>query len=301
MSRTAAISKPAHVSITPQRMDFAFEDVPRHWFRNDPVLTHFLNALSLTFPDGERFFVDAVRAFRDQVTDKTRQAEISGFIGQEAMHSLEHDSFNHMLASQGYREEAEGGQKLARHLIKQGRERLSAKQQLAATAALEHITAILANRLLKDPALLDSMHPSVRALWIWHAIEEIEHKAVAFDLYQDVVGSYRMRVRTLLAATLALGTYTGKYTWAFLKKDRLHRRPLVLARGMWRLFGINGVLTRTIPDFLTFLRPDFHPWQEDNSALIAEWRAILAAQEQAQSPYQDSVPEVPLPTAQGQH
>lgn len=268
--------KPANtLTITPQRMDFDFAGVPKHWFDNDPVLSHFLNALSLTFPDGERFFVDAVRAFRDTVKDPERQKEISGFIGQEAMHSLEHDTFNKMLAAQGYREQAEGGQKLARYLIKQGRERLSAKKQLAATAALEHITAILANRLLKDPALLESMDPAVRDLWMWHAIEEIEHKAVAFDLYQDVCGDYRLRVRILLAASLALASYTSKYTWAFLKQDNLHRNPLVLARGAWRLFGFNGLLTRTVPDFLQFLRPGFHPWQEDNSALVARWRDVL--------------------------
>ncbi|WP_111656769.1 metal-dependent hydrolase [Isoalcanivorax indicus] len=283
MSRSNAVKKPDQVSITPQRMGFTFDDAPRYWCRNDPVLTHFLNALSLTFPDGERFFVDAVRAFRDTVTDPQRQKDISGFIGQEAMHSLEHDTFNQMLASQGYQEEAEGGQKLARYLINEGRKRLSKEQQLAATAALEHITAILANRLLKDPSLLADMHPSVRQLWMWHAIEEIEHKAVAYDLYQDVVGSYRMRVRTLLAATLALGSYTSKYTWAFLKKDGMHRRPLVLARGLWRLFGINGMLTRTLPDFISFLRPDFHPWQEDNSALIEAWRAQLTAIENGEA------------------
>ncbi|AJD48088.1 hypothetical protein S7S_08370 [Isoalcanivorax pacificus W11-5] len=269
--------KPANtLTITPQRMDFDFAGVPKHWFDNDPVLSHFLNALSLTFPDGERFFVDAVRAFRDTVKDPERQKEISGFIGQEAMHSLEHDTFNKMLAAQGYREQAEGGQKLARYLIKQGRERLSAKKQLAATAALEHITAILANRLLKDPALLESMDPAVRDLWMWHAIEEIEHKAVAYDLYQDVCGDYRLRVRILLAASLALASYTSKYTWAFLKQDNLHRNPLVLARGAWRLFGFNGLLTRTVPDFLQFLRPGFHPWQEDNSALVARWRGVLS-------------------------
>lgn len=267
--------KPDQVTITPERKDFDFHDVPRHWFAGDPVLTHFLNALSLTFPDGERMFVDSVRAFRDQVSDKARQQEISGFIGQEAMHSLEHDSFNQMLAQQGYEREAEGGQALARKFIGIGRKRLSKKQLLAATAGLEHITAILAHRLLSDPALLDSIDASVRELWTWHAIEETEHKGVAFDLYQDVSGDYAMRVQIFLSATLALASYTSTYTMAFLKRDRLHRRPLVLAKGLWKLFGVNGLLLPVIPEYLQYLRPDFHPWQHDNSALIREWRALL--------------------------
>ena len=86
--------KPAQVDISVRRMDFEFTDIPRYWALNDPVCTHLLNALSLTFPDGERFFVDSVRALRDRVEDKARQKEISGFIGQEAMHSKEHETFN---------------------------------------------------------------------------------------------------------------------------------------------------------------------------------------------------------------
>jgi uncharacterized protein len=272
--RKKSARKPAHVQISPERKDFDFADVPRHWFDNDPVLTHFLNALSLTFPDGERLFVDSVREFRDVVTDKARQKEISGFIGQEAMHSLEHDSFNRMLATQGYREEAEGGQALAQKFIAIGRKRLSKLQQLAATAGLEHITAILAHRLLSDPALLEKIDPSVRELWAWHAIEETEHKGVAFDLYQDVSGDYAMRVRIFLSATLALASYTSTYTVAFLKRDGLHRKPLTVAKGLWKLFGINGLLLPVVPEYLQYLRPDFHPWQQDNSDLIAQWRGL---------------------------
>lgn len=273
--RARPAAKPAHVRITPQRKDFDFSDVPRHWFDNDPVLSHFLNALSLTFPDGERLFVDSVRAFRDRVDDPVRQQEISGFIGQEAMHSLEHDSFNRMLAEQGYREQAEGGQALAQQMIDRARQRLSKELQLAVTAGLEHITAILADRLLSDPTVLERIDPSVRQLWLWHAIEETEHKGVAYDLYQDVSGDYRQRVRTFLFASLALASYTSTYTWAFLKKDGLQRKPLTVAKGVWKLVGINGLLLPVIPAYLRYLRPGFHPWQHDNSALIEKWRELL--------------------------
>jgi uncharacterized protein len=273
--RRKTARKPNHVQITPQRKDFGFTDVPRYWFDNDPVLTHFLNALSLTFPDGERLFVDSVREFRDVVTDKARQKEISGFIGQEAMHSLEHDSFNKMLAQQGYKEEAEGGQALAQKFIAIGRKRLSKLQQLAATAGLEHFTAILAHRLLSDPALLEKIDPSVRELWAWHAIEETEHKGVAYDLYQDVSGDYATRVRIFISATVALASYTTTYTAAFLKHDELHRKPLTLVKGLWKLLGINGLLLPIVPEYLSYLRPDFHPWQHDNSELINQWRDVL--------------------------
>ncbi len=98
---------------------------------------------------------------------------------------------------------------------------------------------------------------------------------MAFDLYQDVSGDYAMRVRIFLSATLALASYTSTYTAAFLKHDKLHRKPLTIARGLWKLFGINGLLLPIIPEYLQYLRPDFHPWQHDNSALINEWRDVL--------------------------
>ena len=95
------------------------------------------------------------------------------------------------------------------------------------------------------------------------------------DLYQDVVGSYWGRVRLLLAGSTGLLGYCVRYTWAFLKADGLHTNPKVLARGLWRLFGWNGIVSGVIPDYLQYFRPGFHPWQEDNSSMIARWKEIL--------------------------
>lgn len=261
--------KPSHVEITPRRMDFPFNGIKRYWFGDDPVMTHFLNALSLTFPDGERFFVDSVRAFRKQIKDPTLQDEISGFIGQEAMHSMEHQSFNNLLMRMGYEEEAQSGIQFAQGMLARGRQLLNPEQQLAATAALEHITAILAHQLLSNPKWTKKMSPEARVLWLWHAIEEIEHKAVAFDVYEQVSGDYKLRTRLLFYATLYLAAYTGRYTWAFLKKDKAYLRPITMGKGLWNLFGPRGFITSILPEYLSFYRPGFHPWQHDNSKLIA--------------------------------
>ncbi|HEX4869724.1 MAG TPA: metal-dependent hydrolase [Moraxellaceae bacterium] len=268
--------KPVQPRIRPQRMGFEFtpEAVPRYWFNGDPVLTHFLNALSLSFPDGEQFFVDSVRHFRDTVSDPERQKDISGFIGQEAMHSLEHKSFNAMLAAQGYGAIADKATSIARYLCNEGRKRFSPRAQLAITAGLEHITAILANAILKNPELLDEMDPSVRMLWVWHAIEETEHKAVAFDLYKDIDPGYRMRARAFLTGSLGLLVFSSTWTWRFLKQDGVHRQPLTLLRGGARLARFLGAV---VPDYLDYLRPGFHPWDDDNSELIARYKAAVDA------------------------
>lgn len=266
----------ARPDIRPQRMGFEFrpEAVPRYWCNNDPVLTHFLNALSMSFPDGEQFFVDSVRHFRHLVTDETRQKDISGFIGQEAMHSLEHKSFNDMLAAQGYAELTGKATGVARYLCDEGRKRLSPRAQLAVTAGLEHITAILANTILKQPELLEQMDPSVRILWLWHAVEEIEHKAVAFDLYKDIDPGYRKRVRSFLTGSLGLLLFSSAYTWRLLKQDGMQRHPLKLARGGLRL---GRLLVSVVPDYLDYLRPGFHPWDDDNRALIARYKEQVEA------------------------
>jgi predicted metal-dependent hydrolase len=269
----------AQLPITPQRMGFTFDQsVPRYWFANDPLLTHFMNVFSLTFPDGEQFFVDSVRALRDQVQDPARQKDISGFIGQEAMHSLEHKRFNQHLATQGYQAVTDEATKVAYGMIGFARKHFSPQHQLAATAGLEHLTAILANAVLADKKFVSEIDPSMRALWVWHAIEETEHKAVAFDLYQDTVGSYALRVSVFLRASLALSVFMSRYTYKMLEADGLHRSPRVIAKGLWHMFGVNGFFTRVIPDYVDYLRPGFHPWDDDNSALIAQWKGFVEAQ-----------------------
>ena len=263
-------------TITPRRMGFDFKavDAGSYWFDNDPVLTHVLNILSLTFPDGERFFVDSVRALRERASPD-QQAAISGFIGQEAMHSLEHQAFNQKLTQGRHPQVIRQAEVVTRKLLARGRQWLSPRQQLAVTAGLEHITAILADALLQRPDLVAKMDPAVRDLWVWHAIEETEHKAVAFDLYQTIGGSYRERQRFFLSGTAYLIGFTAYFSWQCLKQDGVHRRPLTLAKGLWKGFGYRGVVSSAIPAWLQYLKPGFQPWEDDNQALIEQWRTTL--------------------------
>jgi len=278
MSAYHSITTPAGVTIQPRRMNFEFDDrVPRYWFGNDPVMTHFLNVLSLTFPEGERFFVDSVRAFRDRIEDPITQKQISGFIGQEAMHSKEHIAFNAWLEKTGYAQLVSEGEAFASMLLKGARLRLSPREQLGVTAAMEHITAVLAQCILNNPTWLEQIHPGVRPLWLWHAIEEIEHKAVAFDLYKTMGGSDNQRRLLLFSGSLYLAFYTARFTWRFLKQDGVTRQPARLVSGMWKLFGYKGVFAAGLKDYFRFYARDFHPWQHDNSARLEQWHAALNA------------------------
>ncbi len=166
-----------------RQVDFGFESasVPRDWFCDDAFLSTFLDALSLLFPEGERFFVDSVKQHRDQIPTGELRGRVAGFIGQEAMHGKEHRGFNDLLLSQGF-SAAPLVEARLRWLLRLVRRGLAPRSQLAVTCALEHFTAILAERLLRDERMRQDMHPSARPLWVWHALEESEHKAVAFDV-----------------------------------------------------------------------------------------------------------------------
>lgn len=247
------------------------EPAPRWWLANDPVATAFFNALSCTFPAGEKFFIDSVRRFRDEV-DAPLQEQIAAFIAQESIHTREHVVFNKLAKDAGY--DVEALENRAKKALEFARKR-SARRQLAATCALEHFTAILAHQLLKnDGRDLDGAPEEAARLWCWHAMEEIEHKAVAFDTYMAVTRRltpphrYLMRVFAMIMASLILfATVRGNMT-------DLYREDGFNGRGVWKrtrryLFGRSGLLRRALPDYLRYFKPGFHPWDHDDRALLA--------------------------------
>ncbi|AXQ31149.1 metal-dependent hydrolase [Solimonas sp. K1W22B-7] len=275
-ARAAAMRPPA-VSITPQRMGFTYsEDTPRYWFANDPFLTSFWTAFAGQFPQGEKFLIQSARLFRDQVEDKQLQKDISGFIGQEAYHAQEHTALNKFLAARGVPTERMDRQ------IKQVLDVIcrifSERDQMAMTAALEHFTSMFGSLVLENPELIDDVHPSMRPLFLWHAIEETEHKGVAFDLYQAVDGDHARLMRAYLISTFLLLMTTAYFQTSLLASDRSLFKLRSMARGMRWMFGYaegSGYLRRMLPEFLDFFRRDFHPWQHDNSAQIEQWKQVL--------------------------
>jgi predicted metal-dependent hydrolase len=269
------LRKPSRVQITPRRLEPKLEgELPQYWADGDPFLTHFMNALSITFPPGERMFMDAVRAVRERVEDPQTREEIAGFMGQEALHSRAHQAFNDYLEKLGY-----PIAKLEQDLkdgIADNRNHHTKATLLALTCALEHITAMMGELLLSRPDLQEMMHDSARPLWLWHALEETEHKAVAFDVYQEVYGDYGMRARWLLFGTVGLLYTVTSYQRVLLQRDGLNK-PSVWFKGLWRLWGKDGMLIGLLPMWLDYFRRDFHPWQHDNSELIQRYQAMLEA------------------------
>ncbi|MGH8436773.1 MAG: metal-dependent hydrolase [Pseudomonas sp.] len=262
---------PKGLEIRPRQLDFDLPNpLPRHWHSGDAFKTHTFNAMSVLFPDGERFFIDSVRLFRQQIDDSVLQEQIRGFIGQEGHHSREHEEYSQRLRELGYDVDyLERGLKRRLGFVKK---HLPAKLQLAATCSVEHLTAIMADAVLKNPRWLEGADPTMAKLWRWHALEETEHKAVAFDVYQAVCGSKWLRRRAMLQSTLFFTIDTFKGLVHMLMRDGLLWNWRVWRDGLTWLWGKDGIYRQLVGVYLDFYSGKFHPWQHDNLHLVEQYR-----------------------------
>jgi predicted metal-dependent hydrolase len=253
--------------------------VPKHFGAdNDLITSHIAASLSAVFPDGEDFFVRTVRNVRDQVTDPELKRQVAGFIGQEAVHGREHRALNDRLAELGY--PTKRVERFTRAGLRFRERTLPDKANLAATAALEHFTATLAELILTDEEVRALFgDDAVRDLFLWHALEESEHKAVAFDVYKAVGGTERTRVLTMNLITFGfLAGMTVQVTISLLF-DKATYRPLNLVRSLRKLRR-SPILRRSLwRQLRDYNRPDFHPDDRDTTALVERWRAELFGDE----------------------
>jgi predicted metal-dependent hydrolase len=253
-------------------MDFAFgPDIPENWADDNALLTAVMASLSAVFPPGERYFIESVRHFGDEAKDPELRERIRGFIGQEANHTKEHLAFNEFLDDRGL--PVKRMQELVELALRALKKRNSPAQNLARTVALEHMTAFLASALLENPWFLERMHPTVAAFWAWHAIEEIEHRSVAFDVYREYVGDEPLRLRTMALVTVLFSLMTAARTLVILKRTGNLFNVPSWARGMGTMFGRQGILRTGLPLYRAYYRRGFHPDEHDNRDAVARARS----------------------------
>ena len=247
--------------------------VPQRWLDNSVLASTISDAVNLLFPHGERFFVRSVRAFEKQVKSPDLRAQLRGFYGQEGSHAREHERYFDILRGQGH--EFDEFLKSFNKFIRTVEGATPDSWNLAATAAAEHFTAIMAEHAIVE-GTLDGAHPAMKELLLWHAAEEIEHKAVAFDVLQEVDPRYSVRVIGLVVSSLVLTVWWAKATSLLLKQreatwDQLRGELRAAKKGpprkkIWKDVFLKGVLS--------YLKPDFHP---NNNPGHEEAQAYLAA------------------------
>ena len=247
----------------------------RHWCGGDAFRTAFFNALSMSFPVGEQFFIDSVRNGLKQLPaaeQQTYKAEVQGFIGQEATHRRLHGLFNGHLEKQGLVNHWEP--RSQRRLKKM--DGLDPRHWLAITAANEHFTALFAEWMLENSDLLDGTEPRLKTLWLWHSAEEAEHKCTAFDLYQALGGSEAWRLKWMRRVTLIFLADTLRQTVNNLRQDGTLWQWSTWTSGASFLFGKRGLIRNAYRPWRDYLRRDFHPSQQE-SALSSRWLAENAS------------------------
>lgn len=277
---------PTHGKHTPDDLDVAPRDIrfsmdkarQGHWLGGDPVATAVFNALSLTFPDGERMFMDAVKAYRDRLTGKLAQ-DAKGFIAQEAIHSREHHHLNSLIDRERYPvAEIEA---TIRKRVAFARDR-GPMAMLISTIALEHFTAMMAEMHARHRDLFDTTDPEIEKLWRWHAMEETEHKAVAYDVFLEVTKDwpplkrYFVRCRAMALVTLMFTRNISRYAARLLEADGYSPEAAMKAvkRFVWRE---PGIFRRGAKTYFAWYRPGFHPWDQDDRPLVADWKTEFDA------------------------
>ncbi len=267
----AKATTPADLTITPRDRRFGRGAAIRRWWLNDdPIATAFYNALSVTFPKGEGYFVDSVRRFREGTPAKLN-AEINAFIKQEVIHTREHVAFNRHVVDQGYDVALLERDVDAALALTKGRAPIGS---LAATTALEHFTAMLAHELIANPKHLAGGDQQAAALWQWHAAEEIEHKGVAYDTWLHATRDWprfrRWWVKSLVMLITTQRFFSGRRRGMLelLRQDGL-TGPTVWARPAWYAFGNPGMARKISGVWVAYFLPGFHPWKHDDRALIA--------------------------------
>ncbi|MCB9599886.1 MAG: metal-dependent hydrolase [Sandaracinus sp.] len=275
-SSTHAARTPVAIEVRNPRFSLGAH-VPRAWHPAGLNVTRFFDNLSVFFPVGERFFMASLNAHRHVVEDDpAMRRAIRDFCAQEGIHGREHDGYNAMLAEQGLPIEAMEAS-VAR-LLDRVQKRLPKRWQLAATAALEHFTGVMGYLILTRPELLEGAHPSMAELWRWHAAEENEHKAVAFDVYEAAGGFYAERSIVMLMATVIFWSKVVEHHVRILKADGIVLSPREHAQLLFWLFGKPGAMRAMWWHWLSWFRPGFHPNDVDAQAAFDTWRAGFDAE-----------------------
>jgi len=242
-------------------------------------MSHFLTALSSTFPVGEQFFVNSVRNVRDKVSDPQLQAQIAAFIGQEAMHSKAHGEFNEAWRRDDYN--LDSFQNWLNERDKYLRT-IPPKLQLALTCAFEHFTALLGGYVLQHPELLKTLDEDALKLWVWHAIEEIEHRSVAFDVYQHVYGDDRIRRLLMRSVTTGFASLAFYGTTRLFWQDKWNSLPKI-GGNLFGLYLLMKMFVQLMPEYFAYYKKDFHPSQKDYGRMVNYWKSSLAEEYQMAS------------------
>jgi len=242
------------------------QELPYYWCDNSPFKSHLFNAMSITFPDGEKFYVQSVKAFKDQITDPALLEEIDTFSKQEYFHSYAHKQYNNWLDRQGL--PAEELRQDVVKIIDWANSKLTAETRLAVTVCQEHVTVILAVNGLTHRSFYRRMHPHFEHVWRWHNIEEVEHKSTSMLVWQAIGGKPNKLHRIMILATIVFWYTVLKFAVKMLHQDKQLWSWRTVKDAWDLLFSKNGMLNFGRDRYFDFFKTDYTPLDHDDTKLL---------------------------------
>jgi predicted metal-dependent hydrolase len=295
MLRRRNVSGPAHPStidnlvLQPRDVAFDWTNLPTHWVPGKPFVTHTINVLHLLLPAGERWFIDVFTQALPFIKDDKLREEVLGFIGQEITHARSHQGVLDHWKAKGIDTDPYVGQidwmfnkALGdRDLVSKRREEWLV-ERLSIIAAIEHITAMLGNWALNSPALdAAGADPTMLDLLRWHGAEEVEHRAVAFDLFSHLDGRYLRRVRGMMVSwPVMLWLWARGVVFLMRTDPELNSRR---KKARWRYYfrasrrHLLPPANELVRGVLKYSWPGYHPWKEFSTSQAVAYLATSPA------------------------
>jgi uncharacterized protein len=177
--------------LTVRRMGFSYpDDIPTVFIEGQPEESYLNLGLSLLLPYLEPYLIRTMRAAKPRVSDPAIAKALDGFNAQEGQHYRQHARFNEVFRSRFE------GLKAFEDAVAADYERFSTTKSLrwnlAFAAGFEALTSAMAISTIEFVDM-SGWHPAARDLYLWHLVEELEHRTVAFDVYEHVGSGYLYR------------------------------------------------------------------------------------------------------------
>ena len=270
----------AMIPIRHMKFDFDHKLIDPKFFLNAELASAYFASLSIFLTYGEDLVIDTARYHRDFIKDPLLKQRVTALIGQEALHSKLHEELNDEFLKADL--PVKLFRFLAHHVFEYGFNRLPQPMKLSLMAGIEHFTAVLAEYMMNhEEIFFKSQDEKQRAIWMWHMLEESEHKDIAYDVFQNLSHNYFLRIAGFFPAliTILVLISTASLLVPFYRKPSnlvslTYYKDMIRSAGL--IFGLkDGVYGSTVKHIFDYLRPDFHPNDHDTSAFLAYYKEKL--------------------------
>jgi predicted metal-dependent hydrolase len=276
MNATMHSSTPVELAFPQPAFDFSGCDASG-WNGGSIPKSHFWNTMSSLLPNIEFCAIRSLMPLAPSIADAKLRREVGQFCAQESAHGTTHAQFNTERLHSRYPRLA-AIEEWERGMFTWFARRLPRSLFLALFVAVEHWTAAFSQYGLEQPDdWFGDCDATMFRLWEWHAVEELAHKAVCYDVFRYLGGRYLAQVAgmLLLLGAVMLPGIALRMTYLFWK-DGVLFKPRAHLGLLAYLMGRRGVLTKTALDFIHYFNPRFRPWDVDSLPLIRAWQARAA-------------------------